>query len=311
MKLTGLPPEAIDCHVHAGLERSQSLEAMLRYCRDDGREVVGLLDHAELYFEDPPDWAAIGLEYAARRIARTAGPFLAEVEALADMADIFRDRLEGPAGFYRSAREGIRLYAEGLRVAVGIEISGHSLEAGLVPAGWLDGADFIGICTTQPPNRRPWGEHLAKLVSLADDLRGGRDMGLVLHHPFRWRLYEMAGASSSTIPEAAGFTEEDARVTVRALADAGAVAEANFASFYAGYIRQQVGGDRAQEVIAAARGAFERLREAGATLGVKFSIGSDMHAVPHALGVYRPSEMLEALGLKVGDVELPWRLGDQ
>jgi hypothetical protein len=274
---------------------------MLRYCRDDGREVVGLLDHAELYFKDPPDWAAIGLEYAARRVV--------EVEALADMIDIYRNRLKGPEVFYRHAREGIRLYGEGLRVAVGIEISGHSLEAGLVPAGWLDGADFIGICTTQPPpegrNRRPWGEHLAKLVSLADDLRGGREMGLVLHHPFRWRLYELARASSSAMPEAAGFSEEDARVTARALADAGALAEANFASFYAGY---PVGGDRAREVAAAARGAFARLREAGAASAVRFSIGSDMHAVPHALGVYRPSEMLEALGLTVGDVELPFAL---
>ncbi len=304
MKLKELPPEAIDCHVHAGLERSQGLEAMLRYCRDDGREVVGLLDHAELYFEDPPDWAAIGLEYAERRVA--------EIDELADMADVYRCRLGGPAGFYGSAREGIRLYGEGMRVAVGIEISGHSLEAGLVPAGWLDGADFIGICTTQPPpeggNRRPWGEHLAKLVSLADTLRGGRDMGLVLHHPFRWRLYEMARASSFSIPKAAGFTEEDARVTARALADAGAIAEANFASFYAEYIRQEVGGDRAQEVIAAARGAFARLREAGAASTLKFSIGSDLHAVPHALGVYRPSEMLEALGLTAGDVELPFAL---
>ncbi len=303
MNAKDLAPEAIDCHVHAGLERQQSLEAVLRYCRDDGREVVGLLDHAELYMEHPPDWAAIGLQYAARRIA--------EVEALADMIDIYRDRLEGPELFYRHAREAIRFYGEGMRTAVGIEISGHSLEAGLVPAGWLDGADFIGICTTQPPvengKRRPWGEHLAKLVSLADTLRCGRDMGLVLHHPFRWRLYEMARASSSTIPEAAGFTEEDARVTARALADAGAVAEANFASFYPSYIRQRVGGDRAQEVVAAARGAFVRLREAGAASAVKFSIGSDMHAVPGTLGIYRPSEMLEALGLTVGDLELPWR----
>ena len=40
---------------------------------------------------------------------------------------------------------------------------------------------------------------------------------------------------------------------------------------------------------------------------MKFSIGSDMHAVPGTLGIYRPSEMLEALGLTVGDLELPWR----
>ena len=315
MKPHGMPPDAIDCHVHAGLERSQTLEAILRYCRDDGREVVGLLDHAELYFDAPPDWAAIGLQYAARRIA--------EIDELDDMVELYRKRLRGPEVFYRHAREGIaRLAGEealgGMRLAVGIEICGHSLEAGAVPPGWLDGADFIGICTTQPPveggTRRPWGEHLARLASLADALRGGRDMGLVLHHPFRWRLYETVremakdgpSASPAAIPEAAGFTREDARVAARALADAGAVAEANFASFYAGYIQHQLGGgaDRAREIVlAAARGAFERLRDAGA----KFSIGSDIHAVPREPGVYRPSEMLGMLGLTMEDVELPCR----
>ena len=293
-----LAPEAVDCHVHAGLERAQSLARMLGYCRDDGREVVGLLDHAELYMTRPPGWGEGVLDFVARRIAST--------DELADLVDLYRDHAAGPEAFYHSAREGIRLHGAGLRVAVGIEVNGASLESGLIPDAWLDGADFLGICTTQPPADGAWGEHLAKLLSLADHLRGGREMGLVLHHPFRWRLFDIARASSGAMPEAGGFSADDARVTANALADAGAVAEVNFASLFPDYVQHQVGGpDKAREVVSAARAAFARLCEAGGAHAVKFSLGSDMHALPKGLGVYRPSEMLETLGLGMGDVELP------
>jgi hypothetical protein len=274
---------------------------MLDYCRDDGREVVGLLDHAELYMTRPPGWGEGVLDLVANRIA--------SAEELADLADLLRDHADGPEAFYCSAREGARLHGDGLRVAVGIEVNGASLEAGLVPGAWLDGADFLGICTTQPAAERSWGEHLAKLLSLADNLRGGRKIGLVLHHPFRWRLFDLARASYGAVPEAGGFSADDARVTAKALADAGAVAEVNFASLFPEYIQHQVGGpDKAREVVAAARAAFARLCEAGGAHPVKFSLGSDMHALPKELGVYRPSEMLATLALGMRDVAASFAL---
>ncbi len=276
---TTLSPEAVDCHLHAGLERRETLEDIFAYLREDGRKVVGLIDHAELYLEDPPDWAQMGLYGMALR----AG----EVGA----ADLFEDRLHGPLAFYMEAREAAARFGGGLRVGVGLEVSGPYLDR--IEPEWLDGADYLGICADQPPEGRPWGEHMAGLVRRAERLRGGRDIGLVLHHPFRWRLLGLGHDAQAEIPDAGGFTREDAETASRALAEAGAVAEVNFASFW------HLGRDR--RLLPAARKAFELLRDAGAS----FSLGSDFHGVRGLPTGYAPSKALEAFGLSTGDVRLP------
>ena len=62
---TPLRPESVDCHLHAGLERREPFDEVFEYLRADGRETVGLVDHAELYVDAPPPWAALGLTEAA------------------------------------------------------------------------------------------------------------------------------------------------------------------------------------------------------------------------------------------------------
>jgi hypothetical protein len=274
-----IDPERIDCHVHAGLERRESLQLAFTALRHDGRTIVGLLDHAELYLSSPPPWAELALIESAQRLEEPA------------LVDLFRKRQRGPDVFYRQARDAIETYGEGMRVAVAIEISGASLTK--VDSGWLDGADWLGICTTQPDGGKKWGAHLAELVTQASDLRGGRDMGIVLHHPFRWRLLDLARQSLSAPPAAAGFTEEDARLTARALADAGALAEVNYASFH--HLKQF------PHLMRAMREAFALLQDAG----VKFSLGSDAHWLSSPAFEYHPAESIREFGLSVRDIELP------
>jgi len=275
----GLAPEAVDCHLHAGLERRETLDVVFRRLREDGRRIVGLVDHAELYVEDPPQWAAAALDEAAGRLD------------VAGLSEQYSRRLEGPAAFYRASRESAARFGEGLVVAVGLEVSGDWLDR--IPQEWLDGADFLGICTSQPRPGRPWGEHMAELVRRAAARRTRSRMGLVLHHPFRWRILELGRDPAARIPEAAGFTEADARAAADALSEAGAVAELNFASYW------QFAKDA--RLLAAAKEAFDLLREAGA----RFSIGSDAHAITSLPAPYRPSEAMTAFGIAARDVRLP------
>jgi len=276
---TPLVPESVDCHLHAGLERRETLDEVFEYLISDGRETVGLVDHAELYVKEPPSWAALGLTEAATRAER------------AGIVDLYRKRLKGPGVFYREAREAGGRSGGGMRVGVGLEISGDYLER--IDPGWLGGADFLGICTSQPRDGVAWGAHLADLVERADALRGGRGIGLVLHHPLRWRLLDLAREGRDSFPFAGGLTEADARVTADALEDAGAVAEVNFASYW------HLAKD--ERMLRAAREAFALLRDAGA----RFSLGSDFHAVTGLPASYAPSDALEGFGLTVEDVELP------
>jgi hypothetical protein len=182
-----------------------------------------------------------------------------------------------------------------MRVAVGLEVSGPYLDR--IDPRWLDGADFLGVCTNQPSDGAGWGEHMAALLARADKLRGGRDMGLVLHHPFRWRLIELLAEASSGLRDAGGFSPEDARVAASALGDTGAVAEVNFASYW--HLC------RDERMLSPARLAFAPLRDAGAT----FSLGSDFHRVTGLPVEYDPAAALAAFGLESGDVELPCPLG--
>jgi len=274
-----LDPDRIDCHIHAGLERRESLEFAFGILKHDHREIVGLLDHAELYMESPPTWADIALIESAQRLDEPS------------LVDLFRKRLRGPGVFYRQVRDAISAYGAGMKCAVALEINGANLD-GLDP-GWLDGADYLGICTTQPSGETPWGEHMAKLIASADKLRGARDMTIVLHHPFRWRLLELAASSLVDPPLAAGFTPEDARVTARALSDAGAVAEVNYASYY--HLK------RFPSLVVAARDAFQVLKNAGA----KFSLGSDAHWLSSTNFEYEPRTALSEFGVDVEDLRLP------
>jgi len=275
---TPLRPESVDCHLHAGLERRETLDEVFEYLRADGREIVGLVDHAELYVEAPPPWAAVGLTEAARRAER------------AGIVDLYRKRLRGPGVFYRDARAAAGRLGHGMRIGVGLEVSGDYLER--IDPGWLDGADFLGICTSQPRDGIAWGAHLAGLVACADALRGGRGIGLVLHHPLRWRLLDLAREGRDPFPFAGGLTEADARVTAEALERAGAVAEVNFASYW------HLAKD--ERMLRAAREAFAMLRDAGA----RFSLGSDFHAVTGLPARYAPTDALEGFGLTVADVRL-------
>lgn len=274
-----LTPEAVDCHLHAGLERRETFEEVFDYLRADGRRVVGLLDHGELYLDYPPDWAAIGLMEAAERAAR------------AGLVDLYRKRLKGPDVFYAEARRAAARLGEGVRVRVGLEVSGPYLDR--IDPGWLEAADFLGICANQPPEGAAWGEHMASLLAKADRLRAGRTLSLVLHHPFRWRLLELSRDPLAEIPEAGGFSGDDARTVAKALDDCGALAELNFASYW------HLGLDG--RLLRAAREAFTRLRDAGA----RFSPGSDFHAVTGLPMTYAPSKALEAFGLSIEDIELP------
>ena len=276
---TSLRPESVDCHLHAGLERRETFEEVFDYLRSDGREVVGLVDHTELYLDCPPGWAALSLAEAASRAER------------AGIVDLYRKRARGPGVFYHEARAAAERFGEGLFVAVGLEVSGEYLAR--IDPRWLDGADFLGICTSQPQDGAAWGEHLAGLVRRADALRGGRDMGLVLHHPFRWRLLEIARESYDELPHAGGFTHEDARVVAGALGGAGAVAEVNYASYW------HLGKD--ERLLRPARESFGLLRDAGA----RFSLGSDFHAVTGLPTSYAPSEALAGFGLSPADIKLP------
>jgi len=275
---TPLRPESVDCHLHAGLERRETLDEVFEYLRADGREIVGLVDHAELYVKTPPSWAALGLTEAATRAER------------AGIVDLYRKRLRGPGVFYREAREAAGRSGEGMQVGIGLEVSGDYL--GKIDPGWLDGADFLGICTPQPRDGADWGGHLAGLIRKAKALLGEREIGLVLNHPFRWRLLDLAREGRSALPFAGGLTEADARVTADALGDAGAVAEVNFASYW------HLSKD--ERMLRAAREAFALLRDAGA----RFSLGSDFHAVNGLPVRYAPSDALRDLGLTVEDVRL-------
>ncbi len=265
-----MTPRELDLHVHAGLERVDALERMLALAEADGRKVCGLLDHAELYSRRPPSWGESALDAAA---------LLPDKEALLER------RLEGPGVFYESAREAVAQYSGLVRFAVGLEVGTALLPA--LPREWLDGADFLGICSGLPGRAR-WGEYLADALRRARELAGEKPV--ILHHPFRWRFATLAAEierNPYALDPSTLFTESDADTLAAAARECGAYVEVNVATF-----QNWARGESARLV---ARRAFDWLRERG----VRFSLGSDMHALPAS---YSPEETCEALGVRPEDL---------
>ena len=271
-------PRELDLHVHAGLERVDALERMLAFAEADGRAVCGLLDHAELYGRALPRWGGESLD------AADAAP------VLPDKATPLERRLEGPHVFYESVREAVARYGGPVRFVVGLEVGTELLRE--LPRQWLDGAEFLGICSGLPKGRA-WGEYLADAVRRARGLAG--DRAIIVHHPFRWRLVTLAEEierNPYAVDPATLFTERDADALAEAARENGAYVEVNVATF------QNWARDGCVRMLA--RRALDWLRERG----VAFSLGSDMHAVPAR---YSPEEVCEELG--VGPEDL--RSGEQ
>ena len=134
-----MTPRELDLHVHAGLERVETLEQVLDFARADGRAVCGLVDHAELYRRRLPGWAEDSLH---------ASP------ALPDKAALFKRRLKGPHVFYESAREAIARHDGPVKHNGGVG-ERLGLHAAIACGGWRSASASALICVSPstPPGR--------------------------------------------------------------------------------------------------------------------------------------------------------------
>jgi len=156
----------MDLHLHAGMERPVDLDAWIDLAVADGRRVILLLDHLELYRKTPEQyeaWRAMG-GFQARYPVGTNGhkALFADFDAAAKRKDVL--------------------------IFKGWEVSEDELDTGLELAP-MRMAEVIGFHIS-PRNGRapPNGQTLLKRVRQIKELQKQLPIPMILFHPFPMRL---------------------------------------------------------------------------------------------------------------------------
>lgn len=175
----------IDLHLHSGMERQVPIEKWLDLAVADGRKVVVLMDHLELYRRTPAEyqaWLDQRKDVSARYPLGIAGH-----KAL--WADFERMRQR-----------------KDLVVFTGWEVSEKELDEGTEPDALL-AVDLVGWhISPNNPGNAPDGQHLIRRARQVKEIQKKIPRPMVLHHPFTMRvekvekLARLAGRSIDSIP---------------------------------------------------------------------------------------------------------------
>jgi hypothetical protein len=261
----------MDMHLHAGLELETTLDRWLDWAVSDGRRVVVLLDHLELYRKTAAQYRDWLLQRPAFVIRYPMGP--AGHEAL------FRD--------FAKARE-----RRDLTVFTAWEVSEDELDTGS-EMDVLAQVDLVGWHIS-PRNGKepPDGRCLVRRARQVRELQERLPVPMILFHPFTMRVENL---------------ERTARREGRPLSS---ITAAQYRFFQPGEQRELAEALRGRSIyieIALETGScLEKpaCREAMiadvkplAEMGVRFTVSTDAHGLPHTQAPFRPELYCAPLGV--------------
>jgi alpha-mannosidase len=179
----------MDFHLHAGMERPVELKKWIDLAVADGRKVILLLDHLELYRKTPEQYDTW----------RSKGKF----EALYPVGSQGREALftdfDAAAG-----RKDMVLFK-------GWEVSEDELDTGLELAA-LRKADVIGFhISPRNGSAAPNGQTLLKRVRQIKELQKQLPRPMILFHPFPMRIENLQQTAKSRGRDPKSITVEDYR----------------------------------------------------------------------------------------------------
>lgn len=271
----GLPPgvfalHEMDLHLHAGMERPVPLTDWLDYAAKDGRKVVVLLDHLELYRKSPEEY----------RQWRDEGKFQAEYPVGAAGHDaLMKD-------FAQAGRR------QDLIVFTGWEVYEGELDTG-VEAEALRRVDLLGWHIS-PNNGReaPNGQTLLRRAQQLKDLQKDFPVPMVLFHPFTMRIENLQRTAQREGRDSAAITAEQYRFFQPGEQEQ--LAEILRGSSIYIEISNSTGHYWDQPACRAALIADIRPL---AEQGVQFIVSTDAHSVKHAEEPFRPESYCTELGV--------------
>jgi hypothetical protein len=258
----------MDMHLHAGMERPVDLRTWIDLAVADGRKVVVLLDHIELYRKSPADcdaWRAKG-GFEARYPVGAAGH-----QALMDSFDQMARRRD-------------------VLVFKGWEVSEKELDTGLEDAP-MRMSDVLGFHISpnhggEPPN----GRSLLKRAQQMKEVQKKYPVPMVLFHPFPMRMENL---------------QRTAKVNGR---DVGTITAKEYRFFQPGeqeeLIRLLKGGSIYIEIglgtegfwkIPACRQAFLADIQPLADAGLQFIVSTDNHGLAAARKPFHPEVYCQPL----------------
>ncbi len=261
----------MDMHLHAGLEREVGLNEWLDLAAKDGRKVVVLLDHIELYRKT---------QKAAEEWAKGTGHALWYPTGAEGHQALMRDFDEA-----RAARKDLLLFK-------GWEIAEFELDEGLEEAP-MAMAEVIGWHIS--PNAKgvaPDGRLLVKRIRQIQDAQRRFPVPMIVYHPFPMRLEHLVaqakkegrGPESLTVEACRYFQPGEQEELIGLLRGASIYIEMS----------------RATE----AYWNYPNMREALiadikplADAGVQFIVSTDNHSVQHAKKPFDPEPYCAPCGI--------------
>jgi hypothetical protein len=273
--LPGLPADLfqlseMDLHLHAGMERQMDMGKWLDLSAADGRKVLVLLDHLELYRKTP-------LEYAAWR-AKYANPPLYQLGAAG-----YREFI---AQVKAAARE-----RKDLLIFSGWEVSEAELDTGL-DVETMRLADVIGWHISPNNGRRPPdGQSLLRRVEQIKKAQQQVPVPMILFHPFPMRIENIQRTAkaqgrdlkSITAGEYRFFHGNEQERLAAALKGTSIYVEMNLdtAHYWSDPACRQA---LIADILPLAK------------MGVQFTMATDAHGPDTLRKPFRPAEYCEALG---------------
>jgi hypothetical protein len=260
----------MDLHLHAGMERQTTLEKWLDLAVADGRKVVVLLDHLELYRRTEAEQQS----WLARR---------PDITARYPRGDAGHRALEADFARMRATRRDLVIFT-------GWEVSEKELDEGTEP-DVLRRADLIGWhISPNNPGNAPDGAHLLRRARQVRALQKSLDKPMVLFHPFTMRVEKVR--KHHPAPTAADyrfFHGDEQRQLAEVLRGAPIWIE----------IGRETG--TCMKEPACRQAMLEDIRPLVA-LGVRFTVSTDAHSVRDQARTFRPEEFCAPLGVTPANV---------
>lgn len=180
----------MDLHLHAGMERPVDLDKWVNLAAQDGRRVIVLLDHLELYRKTPEEYAA----WRAEKKFSAEYP-VGEAGHAALMADFSAVAARHPE----------------LTIFKGWEVSETELDEGSEPEA-LHRADMIGWhISPRNGGTAPDGQHLLKRARQVLAIQQDYPVPMVLFHPFTMRLENLQRTAEKAGQDKSSLTVEEYR----------------------------------------------------------------------------------------------------
>lgn len=260
----------IDLHYHSGMERPVSLDEWLRMAAADGRRVVALTDHLELYRKTPAEYEAW----------RAKGKFEARYPLGAPgHTALMRD--------FESAAQRHKLI-----LFKAWEIYEGELDTG-VEAAPMGMVDLIGWHIS--PNHAgapPDGKLLLKRVAQIKEVQKRFPVPMILFHPFPMRLEHIQRKAKADGRDLASIRVDEYRFFQPGEQEQLA-AMLRGSSIYVEISRDTE--NYWKDPIA--REALIADTRPLAEFGVQFTISTDAHSVAHATRHFEPEKYCEAFGV--------------